>query len=424
MIKKASPEIVLLIIAIGLFFVLLAVPGFQNPSGKEKTVIILMDGLRWDLVLDNLDELPNFKYLVDNGVYGKLKPVSPTFSVANHPAFFSSKKSDKLDWYYAFIFNASGEWDCSKAFMGELPPIITDTDMLSISSSQGKRVTKVITPKGEGLDRNIAYTALRNNDVIYIYDTGPDLFGHETNLTDKSNALPYIKLSDNLLGIALDVLRSQGMLEKTNIIVFGDHGMAAIDKFPKWRLILQDLKKLGITEENTCYWNDAGVSVRFWFRNGSVQQQIEPRIKDYFMNSVADRECFFVPDAEYLRSHNVLHPDSVKKRTSLGDLIIGLNVGCKLIYEGAIPSFLSGFEDKLKGVDKFASMHGYLDNEHTEVLAFVGMMGPVFKKNVRTELDMVDVAPTLMCGIGYKNEDYYNSIDGRARCDVVKECRC
>ncbi len=431
--KKVFSSLHVAILAAVLILLLIAQSGqgifgslLGSSAAKEKTVIILMDALRWDFVLDNLDELPNFRYIVENGAYGKLKPVSPTFTVAQLPAFFSSKKSDKVDWYYAFVFNVSHEWDCSKSFVGELPSPATetDTDILKILSRQGMHTNIINIQKDKTLNKNIVDSILKNNDVIYIYDPNPDHYGHITNLTDERNALSYIKAADSNLGAALETLRRNGLLNKTNLVVLGDHGMAPIYKFPKWRIILEDLKRLGMNEENTCYWNDAGVSIRFWFRNESARKQMEPRIANYFGNSVADSECFFVPDGGYLRSHNVLHPDPIKKRTSLGDLIIGINVGCKLVYENVVPSFLSGFEEKLHEVDAYLSMHGYLDNEHPETLAFIGMTGPAFKRNLYAEMDMVDVAPTLMCGIGYKNKDYYNSIDGKVRCDVLNECRC
>ena len=423
--RKALSGIVLIIIALGLFSFLLITSSPQNTqNSKGKTVIMMMDALGWDIVTENIGSLPNIRHIADNGVHGKLKPVSPTFSVANHAAFFSSKRSDKMDWYYAFIFMPPGGWDCSKSFTRELPSVESDTDVLKTLTSTGKRVSRVMIPNGESLDAGAVQNALENSDVLYIYDPTPDSLGHITNITDKKNALSYLKISDANLGMVLDALRSRGLLEKSNIIVFGDHGMAAIDKFPKWRLIVEDLEAMGVSEDNACYWNDAGVSVRFWFRNESAQKQLEPKIRDYFMNRVADRECFFVPDGEYLRSHNVLHPDAEKKRASLGDLIVGVNVKCKLVYEGVIPVFLQDFEEKLHEVDAYVSMHGYLDNDHEETIAFIGMTGPLFRKNAQVEMDMVDVAPTLMCGMGYKNEDYYNTIDGKARCDVVNECRC
>jgi len=420
MFKKAHKELIIaILLALFLFIFLIARTSLQSPK-EEKTIIFLMDGLRWDFVLDNLDELPNFRYIVDNGVYGKLKPLSPTFSVASIAGFLSGKKSDEFDYNYAFIFNTSKEWDCSSSFIGELPIPSSETDLFKIMS-ENKKVNKLyfLTKAPNDFDPKLVSESILSNDVIYIYDQDPDFHGHKIDLKNETNIIPLMKIQDEKLGAVLAELKKMGSLEKSNIVVLGDHGMGAISKFPNWATILIDLQAIGVNSNNTCYWNDAGVSIRFWFRNQSVESELKPMIIDYFKN----KECFFVPDEEYLSNHNVIIKDPNKNRASLGDLVIGLNVGCKVIYED-VPEHLLGFEEKLEAVNAYSSMHGYLDNEHEEMQAFVGISGPLFKEDFYIEMEIIDIAPTLLCGLGYKNDQYYTSIDGKIRCDVLEECQC
>jgi len=228
-----------------------------------------------------------------------------------------------------------------------------------------------------------------------------------------------LKLSDSNLGKIITAMRNKKLIDRSTIIIFGDHGMATIDKYPQWKLILKDLSGLGVKEENTCYWNDAGVSIRFWFRNETVKGDLAPKLADYFKNRVPYRDCFFVPDEGYLKSHNLVHKNPAVARENLGDFIVGVNVGCKLVYEN-VPGFLSNFEEKLSEVDKYTSMHGYLDNGHENMSAFVGMAGPSFSKGEYIEINITDIAPTLMCGMGYEDEEYYNSVDGNVVCGALE----
>lgn len=414
---KLEKTIIIISVAILFFGLFEFRPSSFNQN--KKTIYIHFEALRWDFVYKNLNSLPHFKWVIENGVYGEMQPIAPTFTNAEFPAILGSKYAGNTQWMYIYIFNTSQkEWNCSTAFEGPLGAPSTPIEIWYLQDAIGNRVEhyyfSVLDPE---LDVKKLNSSIDNSDFFLFQTDSSD--SHPLNVTV---SLPDSKLIeiDRELGLIIDHLNRTGWLNQTNIIMYGDHGMWTASKRPLWTPILSDLEKLGINENNTCYWNDGGVSVRFWFRNQSFAETLGPKIADYFRTK-ADQSCFFVPNESYLESKKIVSPDRNVRRANLGDLFIGVNVDCKLTY-GQIPNFLDKFKEQLTHVDSYLSMHGYISNDDNRLMSFFAAVGPAFKKNYNlTIINAVDISPTYLFGINYCNPNYYNNIDGIVRMDILSQ---
>ena len=66
-------------------------------SGKQRVVVIGLDGATWDLLRPRMDEgsLPNLKRLADEGATGDLRSIYPPETPAAWPSFMTGKNPGK-----------------------------------------------------------------------------------------------------------------------------------------------------------------------------------------------------------------------------------------------------------------------------------------------------------------------------------------
>ncbi|UCH62763.1 MAG: alkaline phosphatase family protein [Fidelibacterota bacterium] len=241
---------------------------------KPTVLLISLDGFRWDY-LEKADT-PNLDRLVSTGVKARaLIPVFPTKTFPNHytivtglypenhgiisntmfdPAyndtFMLSKREAVSDGYWyggeplwvtterQSRISATMFWPGSEAEIGGIRP--TYWYEYDHELPHADRVTQVLAWLDLPPDRRPVFITLYFPDT----DDQGDRFG-----PDSQELATAIVRVDSILGTLFEGLMERGLMEKINIVVVSDHGMAAIDST---RVIFVDdyidLKQAGVID--------------------------------------------------------------------------------------------------------------------------------------------------------------------------------
>ncbi|GJQ21764.1 MAG: alkaline phosphatase family protein [Bacteroidia bacterium] len=313
---------------IAIVLLLFAFPNFlwaqQTDTLRPTVILISIDGFRPDY-LDSTD-CPNLRWLASEGVRAEwMIPVFPTKTFPNHysivtglhpghhgitantmydpkfDALFTMRKREEVTnarWWGGEPIWVTAEkqglktapffWPGSEAPIGGKRP--TYWLRYDGSMSYMARVRKVLAWMSEPPDRRPS--------LITLYFEGVDHAGHEYGPSFAAVDTAVRKV-DGALGTLLEGLDIKNQLDRTNIIVVSDHGMAATEKD---KTIWLD-EYIGLDSVRTVDW---GPIVSVWVDSGHVQPVFQalsgahPHMKVY---RKAD-----LPDRWYYRDHRRVAP--------------------------------------------------------------------------------------------------------------------
>jgi len=352
---------------------------------KSKTLIIFAEALPNYIVSPNLEDFPAINQLCVEGICTKIQPALPTFTTMQNFVLEIGQKSDKAAYAYNFVIDGQQFKEGNCKFIGEINDLAFPKQkrLNDIMLHKGVSVINFV-PNGSLTTANDVFATipglLKNNEVVRTYITDTD--SHYINLTNvgsKSDIVEQFKDFDKKLSSMLNDLKKQALYDSTTIILYGDHGMASINKFYFLPQIITDLEE-NIDLSNVCYWNDAGTSLRFWINenNNSKKEHIINGVNSYFSDK---SECFFTADDDFMKQNDLFFEDSDRRWINFGDVHIGVNVGCKINTQEPSGGMESGFAEQQSRVDKFFSMHGYLDKDDIRLQAFLAIKPAKSKKN-------------------------------------------
>ena len=347
-----------------------------SSNAPAKTLIIFAEAFPYYVVSKNLDYLPNVKALCNEGRCFSMQPQSPTFTTMELYALQTGRKPYEAQYAYNFIINETAYRQNTCSFDGSFDDLgwPAQTNLLgeisathkfasySFARADHQRYSEDLFPKIPDL--------LEKSDVVFTYITDTD--SHYTNLTTTDSQSPLMakfKLFDQQLGILFQHLKARGLYENTNIVLFGDHGMMKIEHFDYLPELLGNASK-NADLNDVCVWNDAGMSLRFWILSKAAEKKgsINKALTDYFSSK---SDCYEVVNDAVLRQYEMYFPNATNRWINFGDVYIATKPGCKVNTQKPAGGMENGFADVQSSVDKYISMHGYIDNNDPKLQAFV-----------------------------------------------------
>lgn len=235
-----------------LSFVLFLAPSQSKERNRITTVIVSLDGFRWDYT--QWYDTPFFDFMADNGVESALIPSFPSKTFPNHYTIATGLYPD----HHGLIANNFYD-DVNKEHFSlgnkatKLNPDYYGGEPIWITAKKNGLKTSVIYWPGSDVkicgmfpdmyyeyDKeprltfdgrvNKAIEILKNNerpDLLMLYFDQPDTFGH--------NFAPYGKRTrkvvgemDALIKRLYDGIVEAGLKEEINLIVTSDHGMTPV----------------------------------------------------------------------------------------------------------------------------------------------------------------------------------------------------
>nr|XP_020466931.1 ectonucleotide pyrophosphatase/phosphodiesterase family member 6 [Monopterus albus] len=365
-------------------------------------LVFLIDGFRYDY-MDDLDKLPGFRELVDNGV--KADYVTPDFPSLSYPNYYSlmtgrhcgtHQFTGNFMWDETskkeFLIGANADsrlplwWDGSeplwvtlqklgkKVFMYYWPGC--EVKILGVSPSFCEEY--VSDPSEKSFTDSIvnALNVLRSGqaDMAAIYYENIDVQGHHY-----GPGSPQIRSAVQKLDLAMQTLNSKikekDMVGQLNIMLFSDHGMTKIEWMEKV-IELEDY----INMSNIVKMMDRGAVVSLWPSDNKYQEVYAalsrvPNMRVYTRQKIPNR--FYYKEGKFV-----------------SPLTLVAEPGWFIIQNKAnLPYWKNDSGEPLAWQNGW---HGY-DNEFIDMRGFFLATGPDFKRNLRTApIRSVDIY-NLMC---------------------------
>ncbi|XP_071965564.1 ectonucleotide pyrophosphatase/phosphodiesterase family member 7-like [Antedon mediterranea] len=212
---------------------------------KDKILLVLSDGMRWDLFGN---DLPTFKYIEEMGVKAEyLIPVFPTMSLPNMYTIATGLYAESHGAIHNLAFDAetgnrtltySASLTVQKWFDTGAEPIWVTAIQQGLTagtmrypggdvSIKGIRPTRVNSseeiPFTSKMDMAIDWLKKDDLDLVMTYFGEPDDKLHKFGV-GSARANNSLKIIDDLLKHMLDRLKEEDMLDYVNIIITADHG--------------------------------------------------------------------------------------------------------------------------------------------------------------------------------------------------------
>jgi hypothetical protein len=307
-------------------------------SYGEKTLIIFAEAMPYLRTVPNLDLLPNIKSLCDQGSCFSMEPTPPTFTTMQNYVIASNNDPKDAAYEYNYVINET-DWKKNKcSFAGEITSLGNQGAYDLLADAASKRRFAYYSFEDPDLERYAARifpaipTLLTQKDVVYTYVTDTD--SHFTNMSaaysDQNSPMTQkLREFDALLGILFMDMKRMGVYNNTNIILYGDHGMAWIKKYYYLDSMTAELGQI-VNLRDVCYWNDAGTSLRFWILPRvpeSKKAEMKEKISGYFSKK---QDCFYAGTDEVLTANKMLKADKASNWLNLGDVLIAVKPDCKV----------------------------------------------------------------------------------------------
>ncbi|XP_071825233.1 ectonucleotide pyrophosphatase/phosphodiesterase family member 7-like [Apostichopus japonicus] len=378
-----------------LLALLFGVDGFIA-SKKQKVILVLVDGLRWDKYGLELSSLQRFE---DRGVRADwLNGVFVTYTVPNLYSIATGLYPESHGVIHNIVFNST-----TKTRTVHFEDVVNITEWFDTGAEPvwvtakeaGKKVGGIMYPgtgvpiKGVLSDRivHLSHWSLTNYpmtdraldavswiaddefDLVLLYMNLPDYTLHESKIgTERSNH--DIMRANTALNTLLDDVDRRGLWDTLNVIVVSDHGHVNIDKD----------KYVSLTD----YIDED--DIEFSVMYGSALFQLMPRpgrLNKVYRQLVKANPVMHVYKKEDFpeRFHYGNHPRNLP---IIGFLDPGWHV--HMTFNPLTDTVLNG------------SDHGF-DNSAMEMKASFYAKGPAFKSNFRARpLESVDIYQ-MMCDI-------------------------
>ncbi|KAJ8015158.1 hypothetical protein DPEC_G00023240 [Dallia pectoralis] len=374
-----------------------------NCLGSRKLLVFLIDGFRYDY-MDDLQSLPGFKAIVDNGV--KVDYTTPDFPSLSYPNYYTLMTGRYCDvhqmtgnymWDQAttkeFLIGTNPDsrlpmwWDGSepiwvtmqklgkKVFMYYWPGC--EVEIMGVRSSFCEEYVYDPTVKNLTDSMENALNALRSGkaDMAAVYYEKIDIEGHHYGPMS-----PQVKTAVQRLDVAFQALnqkiKEKDLRDELNIMMFSDHGMTEL----KWMEKVIELDR-SINMSDIVKMMDRGPVVSLWPKQAKYEEVYRAlssvrNMKVYRRNEIPDR--FHYKGGKFVSSLTLVADPGWFITES----------------KSKLPFWANSSSQEPEGWQH--GWHGY-DNEFVDMRGVFLAQGPDFKKNVRAApIRSVDVY-NLMC---------------------------
>ncbi|KAL0973938.1 hypothetical protein UPYG_G00213190 [Umbra pygmaea] len=384
--------------AIGILMLLLS----GSCLASRKLLVFLIDGFRYDYI-DDLQNLPGFKQIVDNGV--KVDYMTPNFPSLSYPNYYSLMTGRYCD-VHQMTGNYMWDQDSKKEFLigtnpdsrlpmwwdGSEPIWVTmqklrkkvfmyfwpgcEVEILGVKATFCEEY--VYNPTEKNLTDSIegALNALRGNaDMAAVYYENIDVEGHHHGPMSFQ-----VKTAVQRLDVAMQALnkkiQEKNLRDEVNVILFSDHGMTEL----KWMEKVIELDKY-INMSDIVKMMDRGPVVNLW-----------PKQTKY---EAVYRALSNVLTMKVYRKNEIPVRFNYKGGKFVSSLTLVADPGWFITEsKSKLPFWKNSSSTEPEGWQQ--GWHGY-DNEFVDMRGFFLAQGPDFKKNVRAPpIKAVDVY-NLMC---------------------------
>jgi predicted AlkP superfamily phosphohydrolase/phosphomutase len=149
----------------------------KQKSSKKRLIVFGIDGATWEIIeiMSRKDKLPNFKKLMDNGVYGDLRSVNPPVTCPAWATMFTGKSAASLGVFHFFKPTAEYDLKLSTLMWNKWRPIwdilsdlgkivyVFNVPTTTAYSINGKFISGPIWGEQEGV---LAYPKKLNDELI------------------------------------------------------------------------------------------------------------------------------------------------------------------------------------------------------------------------------------------------------------------
>ncbi|MEO5826144.1 MAG: ectonucleotide pyrophosphatase/phosphodiesterase [Gemmatimonadales bacterium] len=289
--------------------------GQPAPSADQRIILISLDGFRADYLDRGLS--PNLTALADRGVRARwMTPAFPTLTFPNHytivtglyPAHHGVIANTIRDAALGLFRMSDSLANRNQSWWGGEP-------IWATAEKQGRRAAAFFWPGSESgaggvaasrwlpfddafpdaarVDTVLAWASLPPGTapaITTLYYSNVDHAGHDAG-PDSPDVDSAIVQVDLMVGRLVSGLRNIGLLDRTNIIVVSDHGMAPR---PATKLIVLD-DIISLNDVNVVEWSPVGMLIPAPGRNDEVYQKLHvasPHLKVYRRDEVPERFHF------------------------------------------------------------------------------------------------------------------------------------
>ncbi|XP_030839270.1 ectonucleotide pyrophosphatase/phosphodiesterase family member 7-like [Strongylocentrotus purpuratus] len=365
-------------------------------AARQKVILLLADGLRWDRFSE---DLPSLMRVEENGVraewmdgvfvtlscpsmYSIATGLYPENHGAIHNLYFDPVTRERTYNYYATLDKA--EWFDTGAEPVWVTAIMQGLNAATIMYPGGQVPIKGIKPNKtiistaenirnykmkDRVDTTISWLQDDDIDIAFIYFDNPDAYYHVYGIGSVNGTAKLYEVDANI-GYLFDRLAETGLDQNTNVIIASDHGHVNVET--EDYIILSD-------------YVDIEADVDFLIADYGPMFQLVPK------NTTDDKVYNALKNA-----HPSLH---VYKREDMPErLHYRDNLRILPIVGFVDPGWHMHSRRGLHPLADVASDHGY-DNKWKDMKSSFYAQGPYFKKNYRAlALESVDLY-NLMCEI-------------------------
>lgn len=201
------------------------VPSFDT---IERVLIISYDGMRPDAI--ELAPMPNLMNLIANGAYAPTSAETIDYPATSpsHASMLSGLCMDKhgvvLNRYFAYMGYSKGVdvFDLAHAAGLHTVMIVSKDKLRQMAEPETTDVFEV--RYGEpAVSREAMVQIEQGFDLMFVHFAGPDLRGHKYGWMGDSY-MQVLREGDVALGLILDALRENGLMDTTLLLITSDHG--------------------------------------------------------------------------------------------------------------------------------------------------------------------------------------------------------
>lgn len=398
-----------------------------------------------ELDFEKAKEYPNFKRLLDNGLYSKqLKSIYPTMTYVIHTTMVTGQYPDKHGIINNYLFEPfvpkhQKEWHWYRE------AIQADT-FYDAAKRKGLKTASIMWPVSGGADihynfpeilaingENQALKILKNGSKLFCLEMAlkyarnlkgasqPGLDEFTTNVTldtfkhkkpnllmthlielddtkhefgiDNEMALETVyKRMDVRIGRILDLIEEMGLQDETAILLLGDHGQFTIKQETHLNQLLENhgwIKKVGDGYIWKAYFQSTGGAAYLRIQEGESQETVDA-IYEILKDKMNDPD--YGIEAIYLRNELDklrIHPSialmvEAKEGTAFSELLIGMD------------------HESLQCRGEVRGDHGYSPDKPRYRTGFVLSGVAIPKLGEIGAIHMTDIAPTVADLLGFE----------------------
>ncbi len=290
-------------------------PNGIAPSSDQRVILISLDGFRADYLDRGLS--PNLSALADRGVRARwMTPVFPTLTFPNHYTIVTGL----YPAHHGIVANtirdsALGVFRMSDTLANRNPGWWGGEPIWATAEKQGRRAAAFFWPGSESgsggqapsrwlpfddafpdaarVDSVLSWASQPSGtapSVTMLYYSNVDHAGHDAgpDSPDVDSAIVHV---DQMVGRLVNGLRDLGLLDRTNIVVVSDHGMAPR---PATQLIVLD-DIISLNEVTVVEWSPVGMLIPAPGREADVYQKLRaasPHLAVFRRDEVPERFHF------------------------------------------------------------------------------------------------------------------------------------